>query len=151
MILEDATHEAYGYYPRDLKPKSNKRILAACDSCGKVRVTSKADYRTLCLSCSTKNDEVRRKNSLVHIGLQAGEKNGNWKGGLVKRICEFCGKGFYTKSNEIKKGWVIYCNQSCAAKARKGDNNSNWHGGISFEPYCIKFNKDYKESVRELF
>lgn len=30
-----------------------------------------------------------------------------------------------------------------------GERNSNWHGGISFEPYCNKFNNVFKESVRK--
>ena len=30
-----------------------------------------------------------------------------------------------------------------------GKDNPNWHGGISFEPYCEKFNEPKKEEVRE--
>jgi hypothetical protein len=29
-----------------------------------------------------------------------------------------------------------------------GKNNSQWKGGVSFEPYCSKFNKERKEIVR---
>lgn len=32
---------------------------------------------------------------------------------------------------------------------RIGDENSNWMGGISFLPYCHKFNKYLKETIRE--
>ena len=32
-----------------------------------------------------------------------------------------------------------------------GSNSSNWKGGISFEPYCILFTKEFKERVREYF
>ena len=32
-----------------------------------------------------------------------------------------------------------------------GENASNWKGGISFEPYCPKFNNNFKERVREFF
>lgn len=31
------------------------------------------------------------------------------------------------------------------------DQNPNWKGGISFEPYCIKFNNEFKERVRTFF
>lgn len=31
------------------------------------------------------------------------------------------------------------------------DKSSNWQGGISFEPYCPKFNEAFKESIREKF
>ena len=29
-----------------------------------------------------------------------------------------------------------------------GKNNGNWQGGVSFEPYCHKFNRSLKESIR---
>ena len=34
---------------------------------------------------------------------------------------------------------------------RNGENNPAWRGGVSFEPYCPKFNKDLKERVRAFF
>jgi len=36
-------------------------------------------------------------------------------------------------------------------KANKGENSPNWKGGISFEPYCLEFNKGLKEEIREKF
>jgi len=32
-----------------------------------------------------------------------------------------------------------------------GNLNPNWKGGLSFEPYCFLFNKDFKERVREFW
>ena len=52
MILEKETFEKFGYYPRDLKPQSSKRILAACDECGIIREIDKSNYRSLCLPCA---------------------------------------------------------------------------------------------------
>lgn len=54
MILEEATKEAFGYYPNTLKPQSNKPIIAACDDCGKKRKIYKCAYRSLCRSCVQK-------------------------------------------------------------------------------------------------
>jgi hypothetical protein len=34
---------------------------------------------------------------------------------------------------------------------RKLDKHPNWMGGKSFEPYCPKFNKEFKERVRAFF
>jgi len=34
---------------------------------------------------------------------------------------------------------------------RTGPNATNWRGGISFEPYCYKFNDDFKRNVRHFF
>ena len=31
------------------------------------------------------------------------------------------------------------------------EHNPNWQGGISFEPYCPKFNNEFKERVRSFF
>lgn len=33
----------------------------------------------------------------------------------------------------------------------KGERNPNWKGGVSFEPYCPKFNREFKERVRAFF
>jgi hypothetical protein len=37
------------------------------------------------------------------------------------------------------------------SEARLGEKGPNWQGGISFEPYCPKFNKDLKRRVRSFF
>jgi Mor family transcriptional regulator len=42
--------------------------------------------------------------------------------------------------NNIKKRTI--------SEAMMGENSPNWLGGISFEPYCTKFNKEFKERVR---
>ena len=36
-------------------------------------------------------------------------------------------------------------------EAQRGDKHHSWKGGISFEPYCQKFNDAFKESIRERF
>jgi hypothetical protein len=35
------------------------------------------------------------------------------------------------------------------SKSHRGEKCYNWQGGISFEPYCHKFNRDLKERIRE--
>lgn len=35
--------------------------------------------------------------------------------------------------------------------AKSGDKSPTWSGGISFEPYCPKFNKAFKQRVRDFF
>lgn len=32
-----------------------------------------------------------------------------------------------------------------------GEKHPNWKGGMSFEPYCIKFNNEFKDRVRDFF
>ena len=65
VILKEETFRKFGYYPGELKPHSGKKILAACDECGKIRVIQKRQYRPLCPSCSRKgrhhSEETKRK------------------------------------------------------------------------------------------
>jgi hypothetical protein len=90
-----------------------------------------------CRSCSAK----------AHKG-----KNGfHWKGGKVKCVCKTCGKEFGVWFSEMEWGRGKYCSRSCANKGHGGDKSPNWLGGISFEPYCIKFNDTYRNHIRNLF
>ena len=140
MILEDATFEAYGYYPRDLKSHSHKSVLAACDDCGKVRRIPKDGYRALCLSCGHREENSpNRKGKMKCICLQCGKmfklfpsdieagggkycclkcKN-NAQKNQVKSICLQCCKAFKTISSRIKNGYGKYCNVKCKNEAQE--------------------------------
>ena len=37
------------------------------------------------------------------------------------------------------------------SEAQRGEKSARWKGGISFEPYCVKFNNEFKERVRAFF
>ena len=37
------------------------------------------------------------------------------------------------------------------SESQRGENHPNWHGGISYLPYCPKFNNEFKERVRAFF
>jgi endogenous inhibitor of DNA gyrase (YacG/DUF329 family) len=74
--------------------------------------------------------------------------------GLKKRIekeCPVCGRIFEARNWAIQNGYGIYCSKKCSSIAITGEKNYNWQGGISFEPYCPKFNKMFKERVRDYF
>ena len=49
-------------------------------------------------------------------------------------------------SDETKK----QIGEACKGK-NLGEKSGLWQGGISFEPYCHKFNEQFKESIREKF
>ena len=87
-----------------------------------------------------------------------------WKGGSYKK-----GHVCYTKdekvrekiSNTLKKLYldgVISCPSQTPESREKisntlrgkyvGEDSSNWKGGVSFEPYCPKFNNRLKEHIR---
>ena len=66
-------------------------------------------------------------------------------------ICEICGDEFECelKQKDVRR----FCSRKCAdiwqSKFRVGENNANWQGGISFDPYCPKFNGKLKEKIRK--
>lgn len=145
MILERETYEQFGYYPSDLSPHSGKKILVACDDCGRIREVSKQNY-------------VRNRTPFCKSCAKKGKRHPKWQGGLVKRICETCGKEFDVEVSEINRGFGRSCSPSCARKGKnnpmfgmKGENCPVWKGGRSFEPYCEKFNDEFREYIREKF
>lgn len=102
MILEEATKEAYGYYSKELMPRSMKLIIVSCELCGKTRVIPKDGYHYLCLSCT-----------------QKGKNNPNWKP-KTQCVCLQCGKDFEASSSAINRGGGKYCCRECDFKSRKG-------------------------------
>ncbi len=69
----------------------------------------------------------------------------------IERTCQVCGKGFTSTPSTIKKGGGKYCSYECKDKGQRGENSPTWKGGISFEPYCPKFNNEFKERVRDFW
>lgn len=105
MILEEETYEKFGYYPSDWKSQSSKKILATCDSCGKIRETSKHGYRSLCVSCTQK--------------IRKGAETANWQGGKIKRICLECEKVFHVYPSRIRRGGGKFCSPKCKYKSKE--------------------------------
>ena len=73
----------------------------------------------------------------------------------VKRICEVCGKEFERYQSKIDDAENHFCSEECQRKYfgehQFGENNPAWKCGISFEPYCPKFNSDKREEIREKY
>lgn len=141
-ILEEETFKKFGYYASDLTQKSNKKIVVVCDNCDKVREIINYNYRDLCRSCSMKgkkgymsgkhhSEEVKKKISKALKKRFKSEKN------------NFFGK-HHTKEAKEK---ISKFNKGKFA----GENSPHWKGGISFEPYCHKFNDEFKQYVRVKF
>ena len=100
------------------------------------------------------------------------------KGIYAKRTeiaCPVCGKLFLIRDCYLKRSQKHFCSNECKSVgmsgsgnpfykkrhsdytkdhwsiSRKGENNHAWKGGISFEPYCPKFDNEFKERVRAFF
>lgn len=190
VIDEEATFEKFGYYSRDFKPKSDKKIVAVCEDCGNVRIIKKRYHHALCPSCVRKGAKSphwkggKAKRICLTCGTEfpvehalikrgggkfcspkcygkwkskhwKGKNNANWKGGKIKRICETCGTEFPLHPSLIKQGRGRFCSPKCMgkwlSKHNKGKNNPSWKNGASFEPYCSKFNEEFKEYIRDKF
>lgn len=73
MIDEKETFKRFGYRSTDLKPQSNKRIIAICDKCGKIREISQSQYRSLCHHCAIRKEERSIKISRGNKGKKVSE------------------------------------------------------------------------------
>jgi hypothetical protein len=85
-------------------------------------------------------DDVKEK---IRVAT-SGEKNHNW------------GKHLSLETREKMAQYRIGQKTSEEIKikmsnAQKGEKAHAWRGGISFEPYCPKFTKEFKERVRDFF
>lgn len=171
MILEEETFKKYGYYSTDLTPQSKKRIIVACDRCGKLREIRKSQYYALCLSCANTgrpvSKETRKKLSIAGKGrcLSEEHKKKLIKANTGRRLSENQKRILYEarkgsthteesrrKMSDSRRGkHPSKKTRKKMSNARKGKNNPNWHGGVSFGKYCPKFNNAFKEYIRTKF
>lgn len=77
----------------------------------------------------------------------------------LRVLSESCRGQHNSPSTEFKKGekhkWKNTEKEEDVkrkiSESKIGNKNPNWHGGVSFEPYCIFFNDEFRERVREYF
>lgn len=73
----------------------------------------------------------------------------------IETSCSWCGTKIYERPSKINNVNDIFCSKDCYKKwsshKMSGSNNHSWMGGISYEPYCILFNNEFKERVRTFF
>lgn len=81
--------------------------------------------------------EQRKKISETLKGKMIGSKHPNYGKPMSKEQKEKISKALKGKNNP-RFGKI-------------GDQTPGWKGGISFEPYCPRFNNEFKERVREFF
>ena len=55
------------------------------------------------------------------------------------------------QSPEFKIKMRKYFSSEEYKRQKSGSNSHMWKGGMSYEPYCYKFNHEFKERVREFF
>lgn len=93
----------------------------------------------------------RLKQNLKKCMHKTGKDNPNWRGGHYKK-CDLCGNKFWVQPSEEK---TRFCSIICANQWMQisgifnGENNPNWHGGLSFEPYTVEFNGKLKKRIKD--
>lgn len=75
MIDEVRTYKKFGYFSRELTPKSNRKIYRICDGCKKVSIIRFRSYRNLCLSCAMKGRIFSEETCKKLSKLNSGENN----------------------------------------------------------------------------
>lgn len=132
----------------DCKPR--KSILkCVCEGCGKIF------YDTAHRVSSGRGRFCSRhcKDKWMSSAL-SGKNNPNYSD-RVEIECKVCGNKIYTIPSRPKKSKNMYCSRECYRKARSlfmcGKNAANYQGGKSYEPYCDKFNEEFKNRVRAFF
>ena len=124
-------------------------IEVTCDMCNTLFFKKQCDVkRTDCNFCSKMcmgKWNSKHKNGKLAPG---------WKGRVrptVTRICEMCNKEFKVFPCVISRGRGKFCSMKCSSawksKNLSGKNSPNWINGASFEPYCEKFNDEFKEYI----
>jgi hypothetical protein len=106
----------------DLKPSSEKRVLAKCDSCGCIKQLIYANYSrsqkinnrtglTYCRSCSSKINGIKRQGKPAHNKgkklppSKKGKNHPSWKGG---RYISNDGYVMIHVGNSSEIGWQSY-------------------------------------------
>ena len=102
------------------------------------------------------DEETRRKMSEA----RKGEENCNYGKSLseeTRRKISDSQKGKHIpeetrrKLSEARKGKTLSEETRRKLSEWRGERSPRWKGGISFEPYCPKFNREFKERVRSFF
>lgn len=130
------------------KYRGQKAWLCRCD-CGNDAIETSMQLKSggaISCGCVRRNDlRGKRFGKLIALNDVGSKRN--------KRIwlckCD-CGNKITVLSANLLSGNTKSC--GCYhIESITGKNNSHWLGGISFEPYCPKFNDDLKKRIRAFF
>ena len=156
-------------------PGSGKRIIAICDTCGKIREVYFFSYATLCVSCSQKiaqlgrrhTDESKKKMSDAQIGKVVSDETRKrqsiaFTGRVVsdesRKKMSIARRGRVVSDETKKKMSIAMCglkrshaariNMSCGQRRILRED---WDGFITDVPYCDKFDDECREKNRDKY
>lgn len=129
----------------------------SCDWCGKDVLVRKWELKKRKnIFCKPGSDGVRNCFYKWRSANLKGSNNYRWQGGKVDVPCAYCGKTKPVwKCLSEREGRVFFCTDTdCRSKWQSenfsGENNGNWKGGISTEPYCTIWNNNgFRDEILE--
>lgn len=140
------SRECYREWQNEHRGKNNsqykEKIKKNCDYCGKELFIHESHVMDCNFCCNACMGKWRAEHWV-------GKNNPHWQG--VECVCGTCGKTFFVGPARLNDGRGKFCSKECFNKWYRGENRPNWKGGISFEPYCEKFNEAFKERIRDKF
>jgi len=83
----------------------------------------------------------------IRMGWEIGRKSCIWNR-FIYQACLDCGIARWVEILKDGKLKNLRCPE-CSALTHQGENNGNWAGGVSFEPYTAEFNNRLKEQIRK--
>ena len=112
-------------------------------------------------------DEVRKRLSKINSGKNH-PQYGIKRSEETRKKLSLAGKGRITSAETRKKLSDLHKGSKRSDETKKllsqlrtgslnpmygitGENHHSWKGGLSFEPYCPKFNNKFKELIRDKF
>ena len=103
-----------------------------------------------------KDDLDRSKNSICRKAERLNLTENNF---WTKEEVEYLKNNYINEKNDIlisnlNRNLIHISNKANSLGLRRDhslENSSNWKGGISFLPYCTKFNKKFKDKIRNEF
>lgn len=120
------------------------RTVVRCAECGAEREMSlrAAAKNALCPKCSHSGPRQAEWHKRPYVPLPE----------FAEVACPVCGKRRRLARQTIRlasyKGPGRYVRR-CSSCSRLGDENPNWRGGGSFEPYPIEWTSAFRENIRE--
>jgi hypothetical protein len=148
------------------KPSWNKGKTGHMSEEGKKRISESRKGIPSWNKGQSFSEESRQKMSDAHKGKEPWNKGrtGVYSEGALQKIRSARKRQIHPrlgchlseetkrKISESEKGKVISEeHKKRISEAFSGENHPRWKGGISYFPYCIKFNKSKKEQIRDAF
>ena len=112
------------------------------------KITGKVPTQAMIEGRKRQSEKMKGRTKENHEGVRRGAEK---KRGRTKEEYKYLKKHSEKLTGRTKENceYVRKCSEQM--KGRTGESASNWRGGLSFEPYCEKFNDDLKERIREFF